>query len=61
MGILTSAIPTHKAWREKNKLVLKINNRVMIWVGMVFFALDFHWTNISQANTLDCRVFSRSL
>jgi len=33
------------------KLVRKIDVRIMIWAGVMFFALDLDRTNISQANT----------
>ncbi|KAG2756320.1 MFS general substrate transporter [Suillus brevipes Sb2] len=38
-------------WREEKKLVRKIDFRIMIWAGVMFFALDLDRTNISQANT----------
>ncbi|KAG2350920.1 MFS general substrate transporter [Suillus weaverae] len=38
-------------WREEKKLVRKIDIRIMIWAGVMFFALDLDRTNISQANT----------
>ncbi|KAG0707585.1 major facilitator superfamily domain-containing protein [Suillus ampliporus] len=38
-------------WREEKKLVRKIDLRIMIWAGVMFFALDLDRTNISQANT----------
>ncbi|KAG2350918.1 MFS general substrate transporter [Suillus weaverae] len=40
-------------WREEkvSKLVRKIDTRIMIWAGVMFFALDLDRTNISQANT----------
>ncbi|OAX42117.1 MFS general substrate transporter [Rhizopogon vinicolor AM-OR11-026] len=38
-------------WREEKKLVRKIDVRIMIWAGVMFFALDLDRTNISQANT----------
>ncbi|KAG1754764.1 major facilitator superfamily domain-containing protein [Suillus paluster] len=40
-------------WREEkvSKVVRKIDLRIMIWAGVMFFALDLDRTNISQANT----------
>ncbi|KAJ3890431.1 major facilitator superfamily domain-containing protein [Lentinula edodes] len=38
-------------WREEKKLVRKIDWRVMLWAGVMFFALDLDRNNISQANT----------
>ncbi|KAJ4485678.1 major facilitator superfamily domain-containing protein [Lentinula aciculospora] len=38
-------------WREEKKLVRKIDWRVMLWAGIMFFALDLDRNNISQANT----------
>ncbi|KAJ3789968.1 major facilitator superfamily domain-containing protein [Lentinula aff. detonsa] len=38
-------------WREEKILVRKIDWRVMLWAGIMFFALDLDRNNISQANT----------
>ncbi|KAJ3778322.1 major facilitator superfamily domain-containing protein [Lentinula raphanica] len=38
-------------WREEKFLVRKIDWRVMLWAGIMFFALDLDRNNISQANT----------
>ncbi|KAJ7492121.1 major facilitator superfamily domain-containing protein [Mycena latifolia] len=38
-------------WREEKRVVRKIDLRIMIWAGLMFFALDLDRSNISQANT----------
>ncbi|KAJ7665199.1 major facilitator superfamily domain-containing protein [Mycena polygramma] len=38
-------------WREEKRVVRKIDWRIMVWAGLMFFALDLDRSNISQANT----------
>ncbi|KAI0756304.1 MFS general substrate transporter [Daedaleopsis nitida] len=38
-------------WREENRIVRKIDFKVMIWAFLMFFSLDLDRSNISQANT----------
>ncbi|KAH9837359.1 MFS general substrate transporter [Rhodofomes roseus] len=38
-------------WRDENRLVRKIDWRIMVWAWIMFFALDLDRANISQANT----------
>ncbi|TFK26656.1 MFS general substrate transporter [Coprinopsis marcescibilis] len=37
-------------WREENKIVRRIDLRIMLWAAIMFFALDLDRSNISQAN-----------
>ncbi|EAU92307.1 hypothetical protein CC1G_00526 [Coprinopsis cinerea okayama7 len=37
-------------WREENKVVRKVDLRIMIWACVMFFSLDIDRSNISQAN-----------
>ncbi|KAI0029490.1 major facilitator superfamily domain-containing protein [Vararia minispora EC-137] len=38
-------------WREEQRIVRKIDLRVMVWAFIMFFCLDLDRTNISTANT----------
>ncbi|KIK70542.1 hypothetical protein GYMLUDRAFT_32584 [Collybiopsis luxurians FD-317 M1] len=39
------------SWREEKAVVRKIDWRIMLWAGIMFFALDLDRNNLSQANT----------
>ncbi|THH10966.1 hypothetical protein EW145_g951 [Phellinidium pouzarii] len=38
-------------WREEQKIIRKVDIRIMIWASIMFFALDLDRGNISQANS----------
>ncbi|TEB38748.1 MFS general substrate transporter [Coprinellus micaceus] len=38
-------------WREENKIVRKMDLRIMVWAAIMFFSLDLDRSNISQANS----------
>ena len=50
-----SACHEYQAWTDAHcdaqKLIHKIDFRIMIWAWLMFFSLDLDRTNISQANT----------